>query len=106
MIDKPKFNNEIWNPLITAQLGQAKTTEGKEVSVIIVVAKGEDGKEATLLFPGAEYAKGVAALIDEAAGDLDRMESEGFDAVVAAWDEQALDQQADDDPSGLIKEGS
>ena len=95
MIQNPTYDNVIWNPLVSWQLGE---TRGGEV-VAILTCQGEDGGSATLQFPDRAYLAGVVNSLTEAYESMTIAEDEGFDTAVSKIDS---DPSVPDDLSSIL----
>ena len=95
MIQNPTYENVIWNPLLSWQLGETRAGE----TVVIVTCQGEDGASAVLQFPDRPYLAGVINSLTEGYEAMLVAEDEGFEAAVARIDS---DPSVPDDLSSIL----
>ena len=97
MIQNPTYENVIWNPLVSWQIGE---TQGGD-TVVILTCQGEDGSVATLQFPDRSYLAGVVNSMAEAYEAMTDAEDNGFDNAVDKIDS---DPSVPDDISSIFNE--
>lgn len=96
MIENPEYENIIWNPLVSWQLGLT----GEQDTVLIINAHGETGEKATLVFSDAAYLRGVLQSLTEGVETFEVAGEEGFDYAAATITD--ADEPVPDDLSDLV----
>jgi hypothetical protein len=98
MIEFPEFENIIWNPVVSWQLG----VTAEQDTVLIVNVNGETGERATLVFPDRDYMRGVTAAIKEGYEKLNLATNTDFNTAASTI--SGTDDMVPDDISSLIND--